>query len=203
MKNRPSALSPRQGFTLIEVLVVIAIISLLMGMIFPSVATALNSAKKRRAANDAKQIAAAVEIFLKQYGYLPVPRTEQGFRAGPGNGDFGQEQVQPFTEDESKKIIQVLRSTPQNYNQNHQLNPKRVVFYDTEGAEEDGTVLDPWGNQYRIKLDRDFNGKVEYYSDPIQYRTSVVVVSAGPEGWNNDTPVEAEDLIANVELEID
>jgi prepilin-type N-terminal cleavage/methylation domain-containing protein len=201
MKNRPSALSPRQGFTLIEVLVVIAIISLLMGMIFPSVATALNSAKKRRAANDAKQIAAAVEIFLKQYGYLPVPRTEQGFRAGPGNGDFGQEQVQPFTEDESKKIIQVLRSTPQNYNQNHQL--KRVVFYDTEGAEEDGTVLDPWGNQYRIKLDRDFNGKVEYYSDPIQYRTSVVVVSAGPEGWNNDTPVEAEDLIANVELEID
>lgn len=196
----------RRAFTLIELLVVIAIVALLMGILLPAINSSFRSAKRSKATQEAKQIADAVEMFYNEYRYLPVPRADQGYRPGPGGGDFGDEQTQPFTAEESRLILQTLMAIPENYNDDHDLNPNKIPFLNSPDAQNDGTFLDPWGHQYRIKLDRDFNGKVEYYSDPDQYQTRVVVVSAGEDGWGGeegDTPVSPKDLVANVQLEPD
>ena len=60
-----------QGFTLIELLVVIAIIAILAGLLFPAGQSAINSAKKTTAKNQAVQIATAITAYETEYGRLP------------------------------------------------------------------------------------------------------------------------------------
>ena len=60
------------AFTLIELLVVIAIIAVLMGLLFPAAQSAINSAKKTTAKNQAVQIATAITAYETEYGRLPA-----------------------------------------------------------------------------------------------------------------------------------
>jgi len=60
-----------QAFTLIELLVVIAIIAVLAGLLFPAGQSALNSAAKTTAKNQAVQIATAITAYETEYGRLP------------------------------------------------------------------------------------------------------------------------------------
>ncbi len=61
----------RPGFTLVEVLMVIAIIGVLVGLLVPVVNIALNAAKKRAIAMEVTTIANAVEQYRQKYGDLP------------------------------------------------------------------------------------------------------------------------------------
>ncbi|MDA3872723.1 MAG: prepilin-type N-terminal cleavage/methylation domain-containing protein [Kiritimatiellae bacterium] len=198
--SRLSNIQSRRGFTLIEMLVVIAIIAILAGFLFPAISKGILTAKRNRAGAEAKAIASAIELFYKDYGYLPVPADQQGYVPGPGDGSFGVEQNAPFTESESKKIIQVLTADPQEYNADHQLNTKRINYLNSEKPIVDGVMKDPWGRLYRIKLDRDYNGKLEYYSDPLQHNVRSVVVSGGVSGWSGTIPRNPEKAVANVVL---
>jgi len=177
----------RRGFTLIEMLVVIAIIAILSALLFPAIGKAMETAKRNKAGVEARAIAAAIDLFFNDYGYLPVPLNEQG---------GGNEQGQPFTDDESKKIIQVLIA------ENNQLNPRRKVYLKIEQAQSTGELLDPWGSQYLIKLDRDYDGKVEFFSAPNQFRTRSIVLSRGRSGQigANVNDPDFKDNVANVQL---
>lgn len=62
-------------------------------------------------------------------------------------------------------------------------NPRKTVYLETEKADPTGRFLDPWGNQYNIELDDDYNGKVTYNGST--YTTSAVVYSNGPDGTIN------------------
>jgi prepilin-type N-terminal cleavage/methylation domain-containing protein len=64
--NRPSA------FTLLELLSVIAIISVLAALIFPAVRSARVSANKARTRVQFSQWSAALEGFRSEYGYYPA-----------------------------------------------------------------------------------------------------------------------------------
>ena len=60
------------AFTLIELLIVIAIIAILMGLLFPAGQSAMNSAKKTTAKNQIVQIATAITAYEAEYGRLPA-----------------------------------------------------------------------------------------------------------------------------------
>jgi len=60
------------AFTLIELLVVIAIIAVLMGLLFPAGQSAINSANKTTAKNQAVQIATAITAYETEYGRYPT-----------------------------------------------------------------------------------------------------------------------------------
>lgn len=68
------------AFTLIELLVVIAIIAILMGLLFPAGRSAINSANKTIAKNQAVQIATAITAYETEYGRLP---SNSGTTVGP------------------------------------------------------------------------------------------------------------------------
>src|SRR5437660_2414766 len=60
------------GFTLVELLVVIAVIAILAGILFPVFAKARSSARKSTALSNLKQIGAALHMYTADYDdHLP------------------------------------------------------------------------------------------------------------------------------------
>lgn len=71
----PTKLLTRRGFTLVELLVVIAIIVVLMGIAFPIANKVRQTAKKTAAKTCMGQLILAVDDFYENYQYLPMSNT--------------------------------------------------------------------------------------------------------------------------------
>jgi len=160
-----SALSKNSAFTLIELLVVIAIIAILAGIGFPVLQGALQSGKKAQARNDVQQIAAAIRAYQLEYGRLPSTQT--------GSDEFI---------DNNNTIMRVL--TGENADD---LNPREIAFLQPkvsakpEGGYYNGRFYDPWGNEYLIQLDTNYDNRIASWYNSPQPLTSVIVISLGPD----------------------
>jgi prepilin-type N-terminal cleavage/methylation domain-containing protein len=200
MKLSPSR-PDRRAFTLIEMLVVIAIIAILAGFLFPAISKGILTSKRNKAGIEARNIAAAIEMFFKDYGYMPVPAADQGLSFGtPGNLDsYPEQDPKYFSAEYSKDIIKVLMG------ENTDINPKSTLYLDSNSPLKDGEYLDPWGNQYWIKLDLDYDGKIEFFSQPDQYTRRAIVISMGVDGQmgSSKTSAQFKDNVASVLLLID
>ena len=179
--------STRQGFTLIELLVVIAIIAILSSIMLAGVTSALNSANRRKAAVEAENIENAIMMYFNDNnGRLPISPAYQASDSPAPSGltpDFS----------ESTGIIEVLTASPGT----ETLNPKRKVYLGTETSTDDGTLLDPWGTQYYIMVDRNYDGAIDYLNDTGEaHRKKAVVISAGKDGDFST----GNDNVANVTL---
>lgn len=162
-----------EAFTLIELLIVVAIIGILASLAFPAVNGALQSSKKAQARNDVHQLAAAVKNYQAEYGRLPS--TQAGSDSSVDN----------------KTLIDALTTT-------NTLNPRGIVFFEPKatkskkgGLDSDGKYYDPWGKEYNIQLDTSYDNKI---TDGSAYFTTVIVKSSGPDGNMGTT----NDNISNV-----
>ncbi|MBI3884571.1 MAG: prepilin-type N-terminal cleavage/methylation domain-containing protein [Opitutae bacterium] len=77
---------PRRGFSLLELLTVIAIIGILAALIFPSVTGARRAANKSKTRVQFSQWAAAIEGFRSEYGYYPAFHASNLVNGGAGAG---------------------------------------------------------------------------------------------------------------------
>ena len=64
--------SNRGGFSLIELLVVFAILIALMGLLFPVVSRAKEHARRVACANNLRQLVTAVQMYAQDWGSVPV-----------------------------------------------------------------------------------------------------------------------------------
>ena len=69
--------SPRQAFTLVEILVVIAILGILMGIAIPAISGAVTTAKQTAQKLEVNSIAQAVEQYQLKYGDYPPDGSNQ------------------------------------------------------------------------------------------------------------------------------
>lgn len=72
--------STRKAITLLEVLVVLAVIGILIALILPAVVASREAARRVRCASNLKQIGLAINSYAAANGVLPLGYT------GPGNG---------------------------------------------------------------------------------------------------------------------
>ncbi|MEI6279771.1 MAG: prepilin-type N-terminal cleavage/methylation domain-containing protein [Verrucomicrobiae bacterium] len=143
------------AFTLIELLIVIAIIGILMSLLFPAVNGAIDAARKAQAKNDVTQIATAVIAYETEYGKLPTSPTSDATMdaKAAAAGD----------------IISILA----NMNSPTNDNPRRIVFLEVQTAKKgksgigtNGSFVDPWGGTYQIRLDGDYDNTFSNVSVP-------------------------------------
>lgn len=124
-----------RAFTLIELLIVIAILGILMALLFPAVNGALDSARKAQAKNDVTQIATAITAYETEYGRLPS-----------GN----------ITTVNSTLVAALIGGS------GNTDNPRQITFLEVQAAKKgksgtnaSGAFVDPWGEEYKIKMDND------------------------------------------------
>jgi len=88
-------LSPRAGFTLIELVVVILILAVLAGALVPRVTNRLSSARDARRLQDAQAVRDAIEQYFLDKGVYPPAKQNAGFGGWDvsHDGDFVPELV--------------------------------------------------------------------------------------------------------------
>ncbi|MBI5388320.1 MAG: type II secretion system protein [Verrucomicrobia bacterium] len=176
--KRPSPRRFLPAFTLIEMLVVIAIIAVLAGLLLPVLATAKKKGKIVQAQTEVRNIAAAISAYQSTYGIYPAPTQ-----------DAKDALDRTYTNDNAAIII-ILLDEDRVPNENHRRNPQKHVFLNAKmsggdtgpGVGTDFVFRDPWGKPYCITLDLAGDNKCDdhYYSYPNRYPNPPIVPLPAP-----------------------
>lgn len=177
--------SPRKGLTMIEMLVVIAILATLGSIGYGVIFGRLKQGKIVRAQSVIKSISEGVNGFHSKYGSLPGMQDETGG-----------EDVEFATDDnESIEFLKELLARGGVVNRENKI----YIDIDDAGSEEvDGVVwtssgepesiIDPFGKPYRIKLDSNYDNEIELSGnfetrngEKIIRSSKVIIWSAGPD----------------------
>ena len=160
------ALKSPQGFTIAELMVVVAIIVILMSLLFPAVQGALEAAKKAQAKNDVTQIATAIVAYDTEYGRLPS----------------------------TNPAPEVLNFAQAPYNaliaSNDTLNPRKIIFLEVlnykrgKGGISNGVFVDPWANSYYVAADSDYDNRVGVSTNGGTTGDLSIIKKVGV--WNNN-----------------
>ena len=128
-------------FTLIELLVVIAIIGILAGLVFPALGVVRNNAKKSKASSECQSLKTAIIMYESEFSCWPMSVSSD---------------TTSLSSSEYVKMCKFLTC----YDDSMQ-NSKKMVFFEAGTSyDPDDGILDPWGNQYQVIVDHDFNGKI-------------------------------------------
>lgn len=164
--------SRSRGFTLIEIIVILAVISILVAILTPTVLKYIDEAREDRAKEDVKSISAMLNDLIKDTGQYPGNKLESGntFLCGPGNvGLTGGQTWGTSTTCEDLANHLVTNSpgtsaTSDDY-------PSGSGKFRWKGPYITNLSEDPWGNAYQVNADDLKGGN----TDPVW------VISAGPD----------------------
>ena len=163
MNSHPQPRSRPHGFTLVELLTVIAIIAILMGLLFPAIGVVQNQARKAEAKAACVGIVTAVKAYNTEYGKYPnptasatAPTTDVIVGDTTGGGSVS-----------NATLFNILRAKPPGI----PLNPRKIIFFEGKEASNQtvpkggfnnpaGAFFDPWGAEYCVAIDMDYDNQL-------------------------------------------
>jgi prepilin-type N-terminal cleavage/methylation domain-containing protein len=128
------------GFTLLELVVVIAVIAILMSLLFAAAGSARESTRRSKAKIDLLQIVSALHAFHTDYEAYPLDREMR--------------RIEVTFATRNSDLINALRAVPEGANAQHALNPRQTVYIEVPPATDqrhprsgifNGSWYDPWG----------------------------------------------------------
>lgn len=150
-----------RAFALIELLVVITMIVVLLGLLFPAFQGVQNQAKKTQAKNDLTQIVTAVNAYYTEYGKYPLVNADSiyGRSGAPSDTLFDELRGLSSATQNPRQIVFISPADSKDAS-----NPRAgIVTQDVTVngvAIKKGEFVDPWGNSYNIKIDGDYDNVV-------------------------------------------
>jgi prepilin-type N-terminal cleavage/methylation domain-containing protein len=224
MNNRHSYRFPRpQAFTLIEMLVVIAIIAILAGILLPALGAVKTRAKIKQAQMEMANLVAAINAYEKEYNRYPgSTKVEQN-----GNPDFTYGAAGVLTgknyEKDNSLVMRILLNRmdeepdPVMKADIKGRNPRNMSFFDAKMVPDEQSGIstrdfvfrDPWGSPYIITIDLDDNNKCRdgYYckiggpgfvgtAAPYDFSGSVMVWSFGPDKKYGNPGLDKDNVLS-------
>lgn len=182
MKNF-SASPQNKGFTLIELIVVIAILATLMGIAYPAIVGMMESGRITAAHTTCNQIVSGVASFKQDHnGILPYNpnmakpnKDDQIYLYTEASHDAGLVSILTGEEEEDERM---------NLNKEAYLNPTKVEeprdgLYGSSAR--DLSLYDPWGKPYYIVLCESDDGAKDPFTNQRYRRVYSMVYSLGPD----------------------
>ncbi len=137
----------RAGFTLLELLIVMAVIAMLMGLLLAAIFRVNTGVRKQRARAAATALQTAIETYHSRYRQWPVP-TEAELTA-PQDYVYGH----PDQPNRPNSRVAALLLDPARDGSERPLID--LKHFRTDNA---GNLLDPWDDPYRIQMDLTYTG---------------------------------------------
>jgi type II secretory pathway pseudopilin PulG len=172
-------------------LVVIAIIAILVGLLFPAFRAVQDQAKRTQAKNDLTQIVNAVNAFYTEYGKYPTSATTDAAATyGPGGSSTNDAL---FNELQGCPTTGTLPATCSGYST---LNTRQIVFISPPAVKSPsqpksgigtstgkGQFFDQWGTAYDVKLDGNYDNQL---TNPYTADTGAgpATLSIGVTAWS-------------------
>jgi len=195
------------AFTLIEMLVVIAIIAILAGLLLPALGRGKVQAKVKAAKSEMANLATAIAAYNTDYSRPPAGKDAEG-AATTAQGDFtfgnkglGDTIVNgppPYAYDgNNSELMVILMGENKGVNMNYARNPRKVHYFsprqvsgDAPGlSTSDGVLRDPFGNPYLITLDMNDDNKCrDAYYQKVGVSETAPGSNAGFYGLTRATP---------------
>ncbi len=156
-------------FTMIEILVVLAIIGVAIGILVPSLGGAMKKAKKNKAKTSMKTLSIAIRQYETTYGFLPF--------TGLGSDTL----VNAAQYQTLLNTLAALDVTS---------NPRKIKFLELD---KNNQFQDSWQNDFNVTLDLNYDSVL---SDNVVYgegslNTTLGLWSCGPDGNHSSTDSDA------------
>ena len=194
--------SMRRAFTIIEMLVVIAIIAILAGMLLPAISKAKINAQRKAAKTEMVNIISAIEAYHNEYSRYPTPTNylTQDFTFGDLSVGSSTNLYNTGSLTDNSDLMAILMDEDRLVNTDHKKNPRKRAFFNPSkranttnepGLGPDLVLRDPWGQPYMITIDYDYDDKTR---DDVYRRNSITQTTnrAGIYGLYNYKDITGE-----------
>ncbi|MBP7276236.1 MAG: type II secretion system protein, partial [Kiritimatiellae bacterium] len=150
------------GFTLVELLVVLAIMALLLGIVLPTVLNAPVVAKLEKARAEVANLDMAIKAFEREYKVWP-----DGLQSGG---------VRTFQRD----LVEIMTGLKVSGDRNKNPNRRPFIEVGALSTNASGELVDPWDQPYKCAVDHNFDNLISTDGGTVTGRTTAVWSSGDP-----------------------